>query len=102
MRDSRGWTALHCAASVDGYLGGLYGLLEDERVDVNAKVKSMSRKSWDRTKATPLHLAVINNNSNAVERLLKNPRTHVNALSLRWICFDDSLYVRRFGLHLFG
>ena len=92
VRDSRGWTALHYHVSGQHNLDDLNVLLEDRRVDLNAKVESMP---W--TSATPLHLAVINNNSEAVERLLQDQRTDVNALFHRRIYFDDSLYVNRFG-----
>ena len=99
MRNSRGWTALHCHASVQQRnLNDLNALLKDRRVDVNAKVKSMiGRRYWECTEATPFHLAVINNNSKAVERLLQDPRIDVNALFHRRIYFDDSLYVSRFS-----
>ena len=100
MRNSRGWTALHCA-SAQGNINNLNVLLADRRVDVNAKVKYMTqRRYWDRSEATPLHLAVINNKSKVVERLLQDPRTDVNALFYRRIYFDDSLYVSRFRDYL--
>ena len=99
MRDSKGWTVLHCA-SAQGNLNTLNVLLEDRRVDVNATVESMSGREWKCTRATPFHLAVINNNLKAVERLLRNPRTDVNALFHRRIYFDDNLYVSRLGVHL--
>jgi ankyrin repeat protein len=96
MRDSRGWTALHCAASVQSDQKDLDGLLADGRADVNCCVESMSLTNWDCTFATPLHLAAINNNSKAVKLLLQDPRTDVNALFHRTIYFDDSLYVSGF------
>jgi ankyrin repeat protein len=110
MPDSRGWTALHCASAQDNFnylnvllkasaqdnFNYLNVLLKDRRVDVNATVKSMLGTGWYCTGATPLHVAVINNNSKAVKRLLQDPRTDVNALFRRRIYFDDSLYVNRF------
>ena len=98
-RDSRGWTALHCA-SVQDNLNDLDLLLADRRVDVNAKVESMLLTNRECTGATPLHLAVLNNNWKVVERLLQDSRTDVNALFHRRIYFDDSLYVSRFGRKL--
>jgi hypothetical protein len=100
MRDSRGWTALHFASAQD-YRKDLRELLEDGRADVNAKVDFIP-VSWDSTsvtciRATPLYLAVIHNSSKAVERLLQDPRTHVNARFHRLIYFDDSLCVNRPG-----
>ena len=101
MRDSRGWTALHCCVSFDNLVvGSLEGLsnqldvlLEDGRADVNARVSGRCEEYT----ATPLHLAVIHNNWKVVERLLRDPRTDVNALFHRQLYFDDSLYVSRFG-----
>ena len=95
MRDSRGWTALHCASVRSSTC--LYALLEDGRADVNATVERISGERWDCTRATPLHLAVIHNRSVAVQWLLQDPRTDVNALFRRQIYFDDSLYVSRLG-----
>ena len=97
MRNSRGWTALH-SASAQGNLNSFNVLLADRRVDVNAKVKYMTRGRYlGCSEATPLHLAVINNNLKEVERLLQDRRTDVNALFYRTIYFDDSLYVSRFS-----
>ena len=95
MRDSRGWTALHCASVSSSTC--LYALLENGRADVNATVERISGERWDCTRATPLHLAVIHNRSVAVQWLLQDPRTDVNALFRRQIYFDDSLYVSRLG-----
>ena len=94
MRDSRGWTALHCASVQDNILK-LGELIVDRRADVNLKVESMSGADRECTGATPLHLAVIHNNLQGVEILLANSMTDVNALFHRRIYFDDSLYVSR-------
>ena len=94
MRDSRGWTALHRCASFEGLSHELRVLLEDGRADVNAKVLGRREEC---TRATPLHLAVMYNNSKAVEMLLQNPRTDVNAHFHRHLYFDDNLHVSRLG-----
>ena len=97
MRDSRGWTALHCCASFEGLYFELLVLLKDGRADVNAEAKFMSGRSGNYSEATPLHLAVLHNSSMVMERLLEDPRTNVNAHFHRQLYFDDNLYVSRFG-----
>ena len=94
MRDSRGWTALHCASTVEGESIKVEVLLAEERTDVNAKVESMSDRECAR--ATPLHLAVIHNNLKGVGVLWVHPRIDVNALFHRKIYFDDSLCVSHY------
>ena len=95
MPDSRGWTVLHCCASLQDLSYDLDELLKDGRANVNARVAPMSGRSGESPRATPLHLAVIHNNWEAVEKLLQDPRTNVNDLSHREIYFDDNLFVSR-------
>ena len=105
MRDSSGWTALHYCASFGGPFNDdaiLRVLLEDGRADVNARVSGRLEATFytivkDCPGATPLHLAVLHNNSKAVERLLHDSRIDVNALFHTRIYFDDNLYVHHFG-----
>ena len=93
VSDSRGWTALHCCASVQDLSIFLDVLLADGRADVNARV---SGRCEECPGATPLHLAILHTSSKAVEMLLQDSGTDVNAHFHRQIYFDDILIVSRF------